>query len=450
MIGQAFRRLWNDDRGNIIVLAALALPMIVGTAGLATDTIQWTLWKRQLQRSTDSAAISGVYERLGGSNEAETTVAIDHDIDLNLQTGIALFEDPVVEFPDDVGVTLENQVQVTLAVQKSLPFSSMFLTSAPVIRTTAVAAAVPGTDEYCVVSLEPSATKSGITIGGNANVEMNCGMISNSPAANSALANGASSRVKASVIAAVGDVQESSRWDVDKYDPYISPIADPFADVNIDRMDMRCFSVGNKFPLLGTSTSGNFNGANATVTLAAARAIPGNATANCFRGLSVGSGETLTLPAGTYYVGQGGLNVQGTLSGTDVTIVLTNNVGATGTSVGQMDVNASATMNLIAPSADTNPYRGIAVYQDRLATDSGTNKINGNATNAVVGAVYFPRQEIVYNGGGTTSFVCTRLVGRRVTFSGNSAISNKFAGIAACGGTGQDAIEGGRRVRLVR
>ena len=54
---------WKDRRGNALVIAGAALPLLVGAAGLATDTIQWTLWKRQLQRAADSAAIAGVYDR---------------------------------------------------------------------------------------------------------------------------------------------------------------------------------------------------------------------------------------------------------------------------------------------------------------------------------------------------------------------------------------------------
>ena len=59
-----FRKIWNDDTGNVLVVMAATMPLFIGAAGLATDTIQWTLWKRQLQRAADSAAIAGVYERV--------------------------------------------------------------------------------------------------------------------------------------------------------------------------------------------------------------------------------------------------------------------------------------------------------------------------------------------------------------------------------------------------
>ncbi|HEX6785279.1 MAG TPA: pilus assembly protein TadG-related protein, partial [Sphingomicrobium sp.] len=66
MIG-FFRKLLKDRRGNALAIACAAMPMVVGCAGLATDTIQWTLWKRQLQRAADSAALAGVYDRENAS-----------------------------------------------------------------------------------------------------------------------------------------------------------------------------------------------------------------------------------------------------------------------------------------------------------------------------------------------------------------------------------------------
>ena len=43
------RKLSQDKRGNALIIAAAALPLLLGSAGLATDTIQWALWKRQLR-----------------------------------------------------------------------------------------------------------------------------------------------------------------------------------------------------------------------------------------------------------------------------------------------------------------------------------------------------------------------------------------------------------------
>ena len=450
------KKLRRNERGNVLILTAAAMPLLLGSAGLAVDTIQWTLWKRQLQRAADSAALAGVYQRVQIDDGTQVLSAVNRDVDITTlfkrpaNTGstasMLLFAEPVVNRLAVDGDNI-NRVSVELRYQKPLTFSSIFMAEAPIIRAAATAASVPGSGEYCFVSLENSNNQTGITIGGNTSLELDCGMMSNSPAPNSALSNGTSSNVKATAIDAVGDIAYSNRWDVADYNPYTPAIDDPFANVNINRADMQCFSPGGQLPILGTSTSNNFNGSNASVTLASARSTTGYTSTNCFRGLSVASNQTMTLPAGTYYIGEAGMNVQGTLNCTGCTFVLTriNEANA----VGRLDVNAGASTNITAPT--TGNFAHIAVYQDRNAVDSNgnNNRINGNSGSIISGAVYFPKQELIYNGNGTTAFSCTRLVGRRLNFTGNSGLSNKFAKAANCPWGQAGAIEAGRRVRLV-
>jgi len=119
------RKLWKDRRGNALVIAGAALPVVVGGAGLATDTIQWVLWKRELQRAADSAAIAGVNAKAQGET---VSTAITADLgENNNHTGNSLLSGyPQITYPADSG-SFSNQVQVTLAIQKSLGFSSLFL-----------------------------------------------------------------------------------------------------------------------------------------------------------------------------------------------------------------------------------------------------------------------------------------------------------------------------------
>ena len=57
------RNLRTNERGNVLILMGFSMPLLVGLAGLGTDTIQWTLMKQQLQRSADSAALNGAYAK---------------------------------------------------------------------------------------------------------------------------------------------------------------------------------------------------------------------------------------------------------------------------------------------------------------------------------------------------------------------------------------------------
>ncbi|QDP18885.1 Tad domain-containing protein [Sphingomonas xanthus] len=435
-----FKRLWDSEKGSTIIIAAATLPLVVGASGLATDTIQWALWKRQLQRAADSAAIAGVYTRTKNDNETAVRSAVDTDISLNHHTGIALLAAPTVALLANSG-DMRERVQVGLQIRKALPFSAMFMTAAPIIRANAIAASVPGTDEYCVITLEPSASKTGITVGGNTSISMNCGMISNSPSANSALSNGNSSSVTASVIAAVGAVQASSQWNVAKYDPYTTPVKDPYESVNPTASEMSGCPANP--PSASDSTS-----------------VPSGAATLCYSSINVGSNRTWDLGSNkTIYVTghnkntAGDVTVQGTLNCTNCTIVLTNKDMASDAKIGTFDMQAQGKMNISAPSDASNKYRGIAVFQDRRAVDasgSGSpNKFNGGGSQIIQGALYFPNQSVTYNGSGTATAVCTRFVSRRIIFTGNSAATNYFEKGSNCGIFGNDGISGGRRVRLV-
>jgi len=55
------RKLLRSTSGNVFIMTAILMPVILGSAGLAVDSIQWVLWKRQLQRAADSAALAGAY-----------------------------------------------------------------------------------------------------------------------------------------------------------------------------------------------------------------------------------------------------------------------------------------------------------------------------------------------------------------------------------------------------
>ena len=67
----------------------------------------------------------------------------------------------------------------------------------------------------------------------------------------------------------------------------------------------------------------------------------------------------------------------------------------------------------------------------------------------IIGAIYFPSQELQYNGTGNTTAQCTMFVSRRVTFTGNSGVSNKFKDLADCSAEGLPGNATQRMVRLV-
>ncbi|MEO7655142.1 MAG: Tad domain-containing protein [Sphingomicrobium sp.] len=439
-------KLWKDKRGNALVIATAFMPVLVGSAGLANDTIQWALWKRGLQRAADSAAIAGVYDRVNNDGStAKAGAAVAHDLTLNQKTGLTLVGGyPKVTYPgDDANGT--DQVRVVLALKKRLPFSGLFMADAPQIIASATAAAVSSAMEVCMIGLEKRASKSGIIIAGSAGVSSDCSLFSNSESTNQSIDKNGNPFVGAPSMGAVGAIQKSDSWDVDSYHPYSPPIDDPFANVNPSPSDMKCAGknqvTGNNAKWVSSALSENTD-LNGEVD------VNGN-KANCYSSLSVGSGKTLVLPPGTYYINGGNAFIQGNLSCTACTIVLTNSSGSDTATIGSFKVNSTAQINMSAPTTGT--YAGLAIFQDRRAKDSASanNLINGNSSSVINGTVYFPNQELIYNGTGNTAAVCTMFVAKRLIFSGNSGTTNKFKKASECAGYSLPVVSTTLRIRLV-
>lgn len=443
------RNLWNDKRGNALIIAAAALPLLLGSAGLATDTIQWALWKRQLQRAADSAAIAGVYDRVAhAGSHSNTEAAVNHDLDMNQHTMIDLMTGyPELAYPDDVGEQ-KNQVHVTLKVQKSLSFSSMFMAAAPEITASAQAATVGASGEFCVLSLQNN-SKTGIQATGNNQITMDCGMMTNSTATNAAAGQG-SATVTATTLAASGGIQQSKTWNIGTYQPYSPQLEDPYADLAPSAVDGdfdNCTGTttdykGKALTVNNSNTGLTIDGTNST-TLGGA----------CFASLSVNSTRTLTLKNGVYVVNGGNADIQGNLILDNAVLLLTNKDGSSTAPIGSFDNNASGTLK--ATAMKTGKWAGMAVYQDRRATDSAPtgnitasspNKINGNSSQKVTGVLYFPGQQLTYNGTGTGTATCTQFVAKRIYWSGNSGLNNFTKN---CTMNGMQAITAPTKVRLV-
>lgn len=418
-----FKKLWRDKRGNALLLAGASLPMVVGAAGLASDTIQWSLWKRQLQKAADSAAIAAVYAKM----QAQTVnTAVDYDIDKGNNfvrvgqsvTGkkYSLLNAPVVGYPAD-GADYINAVSVQLQLQKTLGFTSLFMSNPPVITATATAAGVE-TGDYCAqAQINTNAT--GITAGGNVNVVLKCGMITNSTSMDAAVAFGSSS-VEASPVAAVGGLDSTDNWAPGTtLLPFTIAQPDPFADINPPAIPNSCSNWSD-------------NPQDNQTYPATAPTTP-----VCLKNFTV-KGD-LTLQPGTYIItGDMKVNSGAKVSCNGCTFVMTN---ATPSNTGTVDINGGATLNLIAP--DSGTYQGILFYSDRGASTSSTNKINGNSSSFFKGAFYFPHQQVTFTGNAGVTFGCIKLVSWQLTFLGNASIDN----VCPAGWYG-DRFKG-RHVRLV-
>lgn len=434
------KRLWRNKRGNALVMAGAALPLIVGSAGLASDTIQWALWKRQIQRAADSAAMAGVYAIVQGNsvgtcsdvNGATFANPVAYDLKKNSHVNITLactMPAPTGAFASD-----PDAVRVDLSVQKQLSFSGMFMSAAPTISASATATIVPS-GKYCAISLIDTAT-TGISAGGNTNLNLGCGMITNSVSMDAAVAFG-SSTVTASPIAAVGGIDATDNWGAGTVlQPFTIAAEDPFASVNPPTP-----SGCQTFSVLDTSNQ-NKPGGTVDLTAASSPLTPGGTYC-----LKESSGKfdiqgNIILPSGTYVLDQTSMNMtnnNASLTCHSCTFILTS---STGTNIGDVSLQGGK-LDITAP--DTGTYKGLAIYQDRRASQclNNCNLINGNSSSILQGAIYVPNQQLTFTGTSGMNTNCLQMVALTLQFSGNSAISNTCPA-----NSGSHAFDG-KKVRLV-
>ena len=383
------RNLFSSDRGNVLVVGAAAMPLLIGSAAIAIDTIQISVWKRQLQRAADSSAIAGAYALALGDDEHD---AIHRDLDKNafpvLSQEEAIAVGPRLGFP--------RTVRVTLTATRTPPFMSIF-TNRPQTLVADATAALVDDGTFCMVSLYDG-TDAGIDANGGAEVNLSCGMKANCTGTDCVTAGGNSS-ITASPIASVGGLKGDTNNFVQptKLQPYSAAQADPFAylpDPAPNPSD--CSGVlteGTDFSLLGDNP--------------------------CFLSADVQPSMTLNIPDNvkTVTVYGGNIDFKGDVNASGITFVMTGPAGE----AGDLIINSQANLNLSSP--DDGPYKGVLFYRDRRASNIEI-KINGGASSNLTGALYFPSSDITFAGSAGMDVKCLQMVGQKLKFRGGATITN--------------------------
>ena len=406
------RKLRVDSRGATMTFFALATPILVGSAALAVEVGAWYAEKRQLQTAADAAAIAGAFARLSGSqgqggiSSAALADARKNGFDATAPNSIT------VNNPPQTGASTSDSsaVEAILATPQKPMFSALFIKSGPTLTARAVAH-VKLTGQACVLSLDPAAS-GGVTVQGSTIADFaNCTVAADSSNGSAITVTGNGALTAYSLWSA-GGVSSGGSNSLTLTKPavtYAWAVADPYAG----------------------ATVGGFTGCNVT------NASYKNATTTIqpgvyCGGISFGAKANVTMAPGTYILNQGGLsiNAQATVQGSGVTIILTSSGAAS--LIGTVTINGGANVTLSAPQSNFPGNEGLLIYQDRRASTSGSNKLNGGSTMSLAGAIYFPQQEVQFSGNdGTTSPKCTEIVARIVTFTGNSHIED--TGCASAG-----------------
>jgi Flp pilus assembly protein TadG len=418
-------RLLSDRKGNVAVITAMSLTSLLGFAGLGTEATLWYVTKRNMQGAADTAAFTAATALAAGQNaagyqSAGKAIALQYGFDASC--GANGSYSICVTSPPTSGAFTTNASAVEVVIQQpqTMMFANLFLSSSPTILARAVAAATgPSGPSSCVIALDRG-NVTDVMDSGTGTLNMpDCGLQVNSTSS-SALSISGTASINAKSATIVGNYSVSGHPTINITNGITTggaAMADPYANVNIP----------------------SYTGCNSTathVTTAKTLTPVGGVYVLC-NGLSVSGQGNLTLQPGVYVINGGSFSVSGgaTVTGDGVTIIMTNST--TPTSTGSVSISGGSKVTISAPT--TGATAGLAFFQDRGASNAGTNSFSGGATQSITGAIYFPNQAVSFSGNtGNTPAQCTQLIGYTLTFSGTSTFNASCSGLGlkGMGGTG--------------
>ena len=163
------RSLRRDSRGNVLMILALGTPLLIGAVGLAVDTAQWTLAKRQLQSAADDAAKSGVFAVIKNASVDDAVAATVGERHAPAETNIQINRTPASRLDDPFAV------EVRLTAPAATTFAGMFMASRPIVTATALATVVED-GQYCAFAVGDG-DDNGITLEEDTSVDSQCGTV---------------------------------------------------------------------------------------------------------------------------------------------------------------------------------------------------------------------------------------------------------------------------------
>jgi Flp pilus assembly protein TadG len=355
-------------RGTVAVLTALALPALMGAAGMAIDMGVWYREYVRLQLAADAGA-EGAARLLPAQTSSNAAYQAAALIEVNGVTGNTMIG--TLHTPVTVSVAANySQVTVTLSSTADSYFARALHLSGPAISVSATAGIVTSAPPACLLALSKTA-QYGIKVDGMGSlIASGCPVFSDSSSATAIYLN--SGTIKGSSVGAVGGVSQSNSGS-----NTLSPAGSSYQS-----------SESDPYSGLTVPSYGSCNYTNASFTSYQSTPYQFTQAKNVFCGNTTigGNGSSDTFAPGTYYIVNGNLtfNNANVTSAAGVTFVLT------GSSPGALSwTDYSGTTTMTAPS--TGPLAGILFWQTCGTSGSDpANTMAGGSTFQASGAIYAP------------------------------------------------------------
>ena len=413
-----------------MVLAAVAMPLMIGGLALAIDTGYLYLCQRQLQQQADTAAVGAATAKSKGTSSLATLRTLATRDAVRNGYVDAASNSIAVNIPPTSGSHTGDTTAVEVIVQARVKtfFSQYFNLASSDLRARAVAGfGGEGTagGGGCVLALHTTASQALRFQGSGSITAPSCTVLSNSNAPDSVFIGGSETLTALTVYAAGGmELGPSATVNLTTDAlTYKSPVTDPYAGLTV--------------PVTSGCTYTNYSVSNSKDKTTYAGTY-------C-NGFSVSGSGMLYMGKGTYIIKGGDFKIGGTstvrcldcYATTDgITIILT--AGSDG-NIGTISIAGTTDVQFSAPtSTAAGAWRGIAIYQDRNATVGNAANLTGSSNMKISGAIYLPVAQINYSG---TSDLpagkrCVEIIGLIVEVQGNSRLT-----LQDCPTMGVQAIE---------
>jgi putative Flp pilus-assembly TadE/G-like protein len=395
--------------GNVAVIFAFTLPIVVGGAGLGVETSFWYYSSLKLQAVADAAAYAGALEKVAGSDNPTIIAASKLSATTN---GFPAAGTIQVNTPPASGPNTANKA-VEVIVQQNLDryFTAIF-NSAPVPEKARAVARITDASKACVLALNKTAAQAAL-FSGNTTVNLTgCSVMSDSIASDAIKTQG-SATLKADCLITVGGMVLSNPVTTTCTSNITQalPASDPFSSLPTPA---------------ATNPCKNVNGNKSSQTLQAGTYCSG-----------MDLKGNVALSSGTYVV-QGSFKI-------NANAVVTCAAPCTGVTIfmsgsNTVSMNGTATVTLSAPTSGA--YSGVLFYGDRTGT-AAQSTFNGTASSLLTGAIYFPKQQVNYLGNFSGNGGCTQVVADTIQWSGSTTIKQN------CTSLGMKDIPATQSVQLV-
>ncbi|MGH6931920.1 MAG: pilus assembly protein TadG-related protein [Dongiaceae bacterium] len=407
--GSRVARYLRDRRGAVAIIYAAVLPGLVGLVGLGVETGYWYVSKRNLQTEADAAALGGAWSKLYGGSSGAILAAATNEAGRNgfvdtPATDISMNNPPVY----GAYIADANAVEIILTEDHELLFASVVRDAVVTVAARAVAKIIPA-DDACVLALNTTAPDA-LNITGNTDFNMpTCVLASNSTNCPSGANIDGSATVIAYSVYSAGCYENTSSDPVTLTEPAqtnMAPIIDPYANATVPPAPAPCTPWGGA----ATKQSGR----------------------KYCNNLNIPPPSTVNFEPGIYWLEDANLTVHGTLvcptcveGGDGVLIIFMNDSGG---DTGSITINGSANvvLNGISPAqaaaAGQPALSGLLLFQDPDAAGDSSDQahINGGSGTSLTGAIYFPQNEINFEGNTAGQSTCTLIIGKTVDITGNS------------------------------